>query len=111
MFNKATILSFQKITDPTGAKIIELSFDFLLEDKQSLGKDKKVSINLKGDPLDKTIAEFGSDNAGILNIIKESIKENFLAWSGERGITQAIIQADTKEDIIRELGTDTITSL
>ena len=111
MINKATILSFKKITDPTGAKILELSFNFLLEDKQSLGKDRKVSINLKGDPLDKTIAEFGSDNAGILNIIKESIKENFLAWSGERGITQAIIQADTKEDITRELGTDTITSL
>lgn len=110
MFNKATILSFKKITDPTGAKMLELHFDFLIEDKQSLGKDKKVSINLKGDELDKAIAEFGSDNDGILKIIKESIKGNFLKWSGERGITQAIIQADTKEDIIRELGTDTITS-
>ena len=104
------ILSFKKITDPTGSKMLELHFDFLIEDKQSLGKDKKVSINLKGDELDKAIAEFGSDNDGILKIIKESIKGNFLKWSGERGITQAIIQADTKEDIIRELGTDTITS-
>lgn len=111
MFNKATILSFKKIMDPTGTKILELSFDYLLEDKQSLGKDKKVSINLKGDPLDKTIDEFGSDNAGILRIIKQNIKENFLAWSAEKGVTQAIIQADTKEEIIRELGTDTITSL
>ncbi len=111
MFNKATILSFKKITDPTGAKMLELSFDYVLEDKQSLGKDRKVSIHLKGDELDKVITEFGSDNEGILKIIKESIKENFLAWSEERGITKAVIQAETKEDIIREFGTDTITSL
>lgn len=111
MFNKATILSFKKITDPTGAKILELSFVVLLEDKQSLGKDKKISVDLKGDELEKIIEEFGSDNAAIFNIIKQNIKDKFLAWSEERGITQAIIQAETKEDIIRELGTDTIKSL
>lgn len=111
MFNKATILFFKKITDPTGAKMLELSFDYVLEDKQSLGKDKKISIRLKGDELDKAISEFGSDNEGILKIIKENIKKNFVDWSSERGITQAIIQANTKEDITRELGTNTITSL
>lgn len=106
MFNNATITSLTQIQDRATGDLLELKFAFTIED-DDIEEPKSANIVLKGDELQKEIAEYSS----VTEIVKKHIRETYKVYAEENGVPTREITATTAEEIAAIIGSAEITDV